>query len=128
MRSVTPDLRDDTVLEYRADVTPAALWLLRQLVEQWLVERHVVRDDVDDMLVITNELCTDVVRRGADDAIDVTVRVLDDIVEVEVVQSGGGSAEPAEVDLVAALGDRVRRWVSPAGLHLACRHPIRRAA
>lgn len=78
-------LRDQTHLVYSFDAaTPGAIWLARQLCEQWLRERHVRADAVQDLLLVTTELCA-----GATVG-EVTVRVgaEDHDVEIEIESAG----------------------------------------
>ena len=120
-----PDLRDESVLSYRCAVTPDALWLLRRLLEQWLTERHVSGEDIDDLVVIVNELCSSIVVHGHGEEIDVTARLVDREVRVEVT---GSDCEPDvdsdEIALARTLcADLdVRRTASRATL--ACRRAV----
>ncbi|HVF19675.1 MAG TPA: ATP-binding protein [Mycobacteriales bacterium] len=120
------DLRDDSVLTYCCAVTPHALWLLRRLLEQWLAERHVAADDADDLVVIVNELCSSAVVHGNGEEIEVSARLVDHDVHVEVVGHAPQSAvEPAEIALARTLSADLDVEMSPHRAVLRCRRPVR---
>lgn len=104
-------LRTDDFLEYRFEATSqASLWLGRQLVAQWLVERAVRQDVVPDLLVVVNELCTAAVDHRGDRSGEVRLRVwlTGTDVEIEVEDWCGMVGDrPPDLRLAAALVDEV---------------------
>jgi anti-sigma regulatory factor (Ser/Thr protein kinase) len=117
----TTSLRDETHLVYRFDAaSEGAVWLARQLCEQWLRERHVRSDAISDLLLVTTELCTGVaygevvLRVGAEGA-DVDVTVESAGTATVVLPPGDDLIRPAGGDLrlAAALCDRIVLEVTP---------------
>ena len=104
-------LRDDTSLVYELDAGhDGAFWLARQLVEQWLRERHVRSDVVCDLLLVMTELCT-----GADARVVVRVETHDHDVELCVESAAGPVVEGpvGDLRLAAALCDELVLRVTP---------------
>jgi hypothetical protein len=114
-------LRDQTHLVYRFDAaSDGAVWLARQLCEQWLRERHVRSDAICDLLLVTTEMCTGirhgevVLRVGAEGAdVDITVESAGS--DTVVLPSDDDAVRPASGDLrlAAALCDRIVLEVTP---------------
>jgi hypothetical protein len=114
-------LRDQTHLVYRFDAaSDGAVWLARQLCEQWLRERHVRSDAICDLLLVTTEMCTGI-RHG-----EVVLRVGAEGADVDITVESAGSATivlPSDDDVVrpvsgdlrlaAALCDRIVLEVTP---------------
>ena len=99
------ELRDDTSLVYRFDADQRdAFWLARQLVEQWLRERHVRADAIGDLLLVATELCT-----GATSGVVLRINVDGTGVEVVVESTCGAvvDAPTGDLRLAAALCDEV---------------------
>ena len=104
-------LRDDTCFEYRFDAGHVdAFWLARQLLEQWMRERHVRSDAIGDLLVVTTELCT-----GAGEGLLLRADVHGEDVEICVESAGGALVlgEAGDLRLAAALCDEVVLKVTP---------------
>ncbi len=120
------DLRDRSVLSYRCAVTPDALWLLRQLLSQWFTDQRVAPEDVDDLVVIANELCTSVVVLGHDDEIAVRAQLRDGEARVEVAEHDPVTPPtPDEMVLSSALGDEVVVRSTHHLTRIACRRRVR---
>ena len=103
-------LRDETSLVYRFETGhDGAIWLARQLCEQWLRERHVRTEAIGDLILVATELCT-----GATDAV-LRVRVTEHDVELEVESSGVTFAEgpTGDLRLAAGLCDEIVLRVTP---------------
>jgi hypothetical protein len=104
-------LRDGTCFEYRFDAGHAgAFWLARQLMEQWLRERHVRTEVIGDLLVVTTELAT-----GATDGVVLRAEAHGEDVEIAVESSSGDAVlgETGDLRLAAALCDEVTLKVTP---------------
>ncbi len=120
-----PDLRDETLLSYRCAITPDALWLLRRLFEQWLTEQRVSADDIDDLVVVVNELCSSVVVHGRGEEIDVHANLRDGEVRLEVRGSEQHSdVHPAEIALARTLCRTVEVRRTARRATLTCARPV----
>ncbi|HWL36895.1 MAG TPA: hypothetical protein VNQ77_11930 [Frankiaceae bacterium] len=104
-------LREETSLVYRFDAdADGAFWLVRQLVEQFLRERHVRSDAIPDLLLVTTELCT-----GAVAGVVLRVFVEDYDVDIVVESCGGVVLDRPQGDLrlAASMCDEVIVRVTP---------------
>ncbi|HEU0131902.1 MAG TPA: hypothetical protein VFQ85_13010 [Mycobacteriales bacterium] len=102
----TTSLRDQDSLVYRFDVGhDGALWLARQLCEQWLRDRHVRSDAVCDLVLAVAEVCA-----GAAlwPTAHVVVRGHIDGTDVEVTVETSGATPPVEDDTVRPAGGDLR--------------------
>lgn len=104
-------LRDDTCLVYRFDADhDGAVWLARQLCEQWLRDCRVRSDAIPDLLLAVTELCT-----GATAGVVLRGEVTDGDVEIVVESAGGTDVDGPNGDLrlAAALCDEIVLRVTP---------------
>ncbi len=122
------NLRDVDFLEYRFDpASTESLWLARQLVEQWLIDRRVRGDRVPDLLLATTEVCTSAVRHHPGE-LSLKVWLDDGDVFIEVEENDGGDgAEYGDLDgaggdlrLAAALVDEVILRVDSGRTSVRC--------
>jgi anti-sigma regulatory factor (Ser/Thr protein kinase) len=105
------ELRDPRSFDYHFDAGHEnALWLVRQMGEQWLRE-HGVRDEaVSELLLVTTELCT-----GAAGMVELEMRIDGTNIEIVVATAGRPSIDmPAgDLRLAAALCDELVLRVRP---------------
>jgi serine phosphatase RsbU (regulator of sigma subunit)/anti-sigma regulatory factor (Ser/Thr protein kinase) len=89
--------------EYRFSPSLANVSLVRHFLADWLTRQHLDQPDVDDLLLVASELCSNAIRAssGRPASLSLRARTEGDAVVLEVEDDGGG------LDLLPLPGDEL---------------------
>ncbi len=114
----------DQILELSVPANPAELVRVRRLVTAWLRRLGAGDDDIDDLIIASNEIASNAIEHAygpSDEEFEVTVTVRGTVVEIQVTDHGrwsertGGPNRGRGLNVTRELTDALEIEPTPLG-------------